>query len=189
MMKHTLFNTAVGCLAALSLAGCGGSGGGGGSSSGASGSSLISPGYNTVTLDGLMDDGKGYTFDLIRGGDCDLSFWNTALYEDHAWVEDYNGHWTERQLADGSFEIQVTGLTPAPESTTKAGCVITCNNPMVLRIPADEMARYRAGEVVTGTFASSPLTHKATARCRISTEGLHSASPALFRIYQSVELD
>ena len=174
----------LGCLAALSLAGCGGSGGGGGSSSASSGSSLISPGYNTVTLDGLMDDGKGYTFDLIRGGYCDLSFWNTALYEEHAWVEDYNGRWIERQLADGSFEIQVTGLTPAPESTTKAGCVITCNNPMILHIPAAEMARYRAGEVVTGFFDSSPLTHGAKARCYISTEGQHIASPTSLLIRQ-----
>lgn len=188
-MKHTLFNTAVGCLAALSLAACGGGSGGSDSSSASAGSSLLSPGYNIVTLDGLMDDGKGYTFDLIRGGYCDLSFWNTALYEDHAWVEDYYGRWTERQLADGSFEIQVTGLTPAPESTTKAGCVITCNNPMILRIPAAEMARYRAGKVVTGSFASSPLTHGAKARCYITTEGQHSASLALFRIYQSVEQD
>ncbi|MGN0811845.1 MAG: hypothetical protein ACI4PY_10165 [Akkermansia muciniphila] len=188
-MKHTLFNTAVGCLAALSLAACGGGSGGSDSSSASAGSSLLSPGYNIVTLDGLMDDGKGYTFDLIRGGECDLSFWNTALYEDHQWVEDYYGRWTERQLADGSFEIQVTGLTPEPESTTKAGCVITCNNPMILRIPAAEMARYRNGEEVTGSFASSPLTHGAKARCYITTEGQHSASPALFRIYQSVELD
>lgn len=181
----------LGCLAALSLAACGGGGGGDSSSgsSGSSGSSLLSPGYNIVTLDGLMDDRKGYTFDLIRGGECDLSFWNTALYEDHQWVEDYYGRWTEHQLADGSFEIQVTGLTPAPESTTKAGCVITCNNPMILRIPAAEMARYRDGEVVTGSFDSSPLTHGAKARCYITTEGQHSASPALFRIYQSVELD
>ena len=177
----------MGCLAALSLADCGGGGGGGDSSSGSSGSSLLSPGYNIVTLDGLMDDRKGYTFDLIRGGECDLSFWNTALYEDHQWVEDYYGRWTERQLADGSFEIQVTGLTPAPESTTKAGCVITCNNPMILRIPAAEMARYRNGEEVTGSFDDEPLTHKAKKDCHITTEGQQSAaSPDSLRIRQAV---
>lgn len=86
----------MGCLAALSLAACGGGGGGGDSSSGSDGSSLLSPGYNIVTLGGQMDDGRGYTIDLIRGGECDLSFWNTALYEDHQWVEDYYGRWTER---------------------------------------------------------------------------------------------
>lgn len=132
-----------------------------------------------------MGDGKGYTFDLIRGGDCDLSFWNTDLYEGHAWVEDYERRWTERQLADGSFELQITGLTPAPESTTKAGCVITCNNPMILRILAAEMARYRDGEEVTGSFDSSPLTHGAKARCYITTEGQHIASPDSLRIQQA----
>ncbi|MCI7004533.1 MAG: hypothetical protein MR890_03835 [Akkermansia muciniphila] len=174
----------MGCLAALALAACGGGSGGSDSSSASAGSSLLSPGYNIVTLDGLMDDGKGYTFDLNRDGYCDLSFWNTALYEDHAWVEDYEGRWTERQLADGSFEIQVTGLIPAPESTTKAGCVITCNNPMILRIPAGEMARYRNGEEVTGSFDSSPLTHEAKNSCSITTEGQHSASPAPINIWQ-----
>ncbi len=147
----------LGCLAALSLAACGGGGGGSDSSSGSDGSSLLSPGYNIVTLDGLMDDGKGYTFDLIRGGECAVVFLGAYVDEYKGkLVEDYDGRWTERQLADGSFEIQVTGLTPAPESTTKAGCVITCNNPMILRIPAAEMARYRNGEVVTGSFDSSP---------------------------------
>ena len=136
-----------------------------------------------------MDDRKGYTFDLIRGGECDLSFWDTSLYEDHQWVEDYYGRWTERQLADGSFEVQVTGLTPAPESTTKAGCDITCNNPMTLRIPAGEMARYRNGEEVTGSFDSSPLTHGASGSCSITTEGQHSASPDLLGIYQSDGLE
>ncbi len=41
----------------------------------------------------------------------------------------------------------------------------------------------------SGSFGSSPLTHGAKARCYITTEGQHSASPALFRIYQSVEQD
>lgn len=188
MMKHTLFNMAVGCLAALSLAACGG-GGGSDSSSASAGSSLLSPRYNIVNLGGQMNDGKIYSIDLIRGGKCRLSFWDAASSDDVNAIEGYVGCWTERQSADGSFEIQVTGLTPAPESTTKAGCVITCNNPMILRIPAAEMARYRDGEVVTGSFDSSPLTHGAKARCYITTEGQHSASPALFRIYQSVELD
>ncbi len=48
----------------------------------------------------------------------------------------------------------------------------------------------RDGEVVTGcSFYSSPPTHEAKKDCYITTEGQHSASPDLFRIYQSVELD
>lgn len=165
MMKHTLFNMAVGCLAALSLAACGG---GGGSSSGSDGSSLLSPGYNVVRLLGRMDEKNFYTINLNRGGECLLSFWDASGQVS----EDYVGRWTERQLADGSFEIQVTGLP-----TTDVGCVIRCNNPMILRIPADEMARYRNGEVVTGSFDSSPLTHTAKAGCHITTEEQLSASP------------
>ena len=186
MMKHTLFNTMLGCLAALSLAACGGGGGGGDSSSASAGSSLLSPGYNKVNLDGQMDDKKIYRIDLIRGGECRLSFWDAASAEAVIAIEGYVGCWTERQSADGSFEIQITGLTPAPESTTNAGCVITCNNPMILRIPADEMARYRNGELVAGcSFDASPLTHEATTGCHITTEGQHSASRTLLAICQS----
>ena len=189
MMKHTLFNMAVGCLAALSLAACGG-GGGSDSSSASAGSSLLSPRYNIVNLGGQMNDGKIYSIDLIRGGKCRLSFWDAASADAVSAIERYVGCWTERQSSVGSFEIQITGLTPAPESTTDVGCVITCNNPMILRIPADKMAHYRAGKPVAGcSFASSPLTHEAKEGCHITTKGQHSASSALFRIYQSVELD
>ncbi|MCI6981504.1 MAG: hypothetical protein MR894_04770 [Akkermansia muciniphila] len=179
MMKHTLFNMAVGCLAALSLAACGG-GGGSDSSSASAGSSLLSPGYNAVLLGGQMGDGNLYTIDLNRGGECCIRFWDAATYEEADVSEDYEGRWTERQLADGSFEIQITGLP-----TTDVGCDITCNNPMTLRIPAGEMAHYRAGEVVTGSFDSSPLTHGASGSCYITTEGQHSASPAPINICQS----
>ena len=182
MMKHTLFNTMLGCLAALSLAACGGGGGGGDSSSASAGSSLLSPGYNKVNLGGQMDDEKIYSIDLIRGGECRLSFWDAASADAVSAIEGYVGCWTERQSADGSFKIQID------LPTTDVGCDITCNNPMILRIPAAEMTRYRNGEEVTGSFDSSPLTHGASGSCSITT-GQHSASPALFRIYQSVELD
>ncbi len=176
MMKHTLFNTMLGCLAALSLAACGG-GGGSDSSSASSGSSLLSPGYDTVLLDGQMDDGKLYTIDLIRGGECCIRFWDADTYEEADDSEDYEGRWTELQSADGSFKIQID------LPTTDVGCDITCNNPMTLRIPADEMARYRNGEEVTGSFDSSPLTHGASGSCSITT-GQHSASPAPINIWQ-----
>ncbi len=180
MMKHTLFNTMLGCLAALSLAACGGGGGGSDSTSASDGSSLLSPGYDTVLLDGQMDDGKLYTIDLIRGGECCIRFWDADTYEEAYDSEDYEGRWTELQSADGSFKIQID------LPTTNVGCVITCNNPMILRIPAGEMARYRNGEVVAGcSFDSSPLTHEATAGCYITTEGQHSASPTLLAICQS----
>lgn len=45
------------------------------------------------------------------------------------------------------------------------------------------------GEVVTGSFASSPLTHIAKAGCHITTEGQHSASPPLLGICQSDGLE
>ena len=46
-MKRTLFNTMMGCLAALSLAGCGGSG----SSSSGPSESLISEGFDGVAIE------------------------------------------------------------------------------------------------------------------------------------------
>ncbi|MCI7004279.1 MAG: hypothetical protein MR890_02545 [Akkermansia muciniphila] len=113
-----------------------------------------------------------------------LSFWDADTYEDADVSEDYVGRWTERQLADGSFEIQITGLTPPSESTTNVDCVIAYNNTMILRIPAGEMAHYRVGEVVTGSFDSSPLTHIAKAGCHITTVGQHIASPTSLLIRQ-----
>ncbi|MDD6814417.1 MAG: hypothetical protein ACI4PY_02425 [Akkermansia muciniphila] len=41
----------------------------------------------------------------------------------------------------------------------------------------------------SGSFGSSPLTHEATAGCRITTEGQHSASRTLLAICQSDGLE
>ncbi len=154
-MKRTLFNTMMGCLAALSLAGCGGSGGG---SSSVPTESLISEGFDwmEVTVDATSVR-YGYKFYFYPNGDCEfyLKDGNGAKHhvDEAKWVATYQGN--------GVFRISISGgaLTTTPNITAgQENCTISFEQQIELNIP--NMERYRDGKVVNDAhFTSAPFTH------------------------------
>ena len=92
----------MGCLAALSLAGCGGSGGG---SSTVPSESLISEGYHGVFLGSVEDSKVGYLCTLKSDGTCTFYPHKRPDY----FI--FRGRWTEKFLGDGKFQITFDGVT------------------------------------------------------------------------------
>ena len=153
-MKRTLFNTMMGCLAALSLAGCGGSDSGGGSSTVPS-ESLISEGYHLV----LSSDDPGKVSYL-----CTLKSDGKCLFYPHG-TEDmgfsFNGSWTETFLGGGKFRITFSVFSKASDSLD---CKITFTQEITLTIK--DMSAYRAAQApVEGYFDQAPFTHEAGTEC------------------------
>ncbi|MGN0811253.1 MAG: hypothetical protein ACI4PY_07110 [Akkermansia muciniphila] len=173
-MKRTLFNTMMGCLAALSLAGCGGSGS---SSSGPSASSgpsesLISEGFEGVGIDAGVATSGGQSPSLVYA----LALYSSPqtyrlklpnaedkLKYDH----EVTGTWSAKSLGNGEFELWLG-------DTSDKGCTISGRS-VVLTI--DDMEKYRAGKGSMATLSMAPFTHDKTDQCGYScnTEGIQSA--------------
>ena len=141
----------MGCLAALSLAGCGDSGGG---SSTVPSERLISEGYHLVLL---SDDSGKVSYACILESD------GTCLFHTHAKEQGDNpkfhftGSWSEEYLGDGEFRITFSNVSPT------GTCKITCTRENTLTIT--NMSAYRAGQPVTASFDQAPFTHEAGTNC------------------------
>lgn len=154
-MKRTLFNTMMGCFAALSLAGCGSSGGGSGS-----GGSSDSGGDPSWASDSLLIEGTGGVGIEESGG----SYYLSLLSSRTCWINDYKsgasfqGEWSAQPTGKGKFEITISGLGSSV-TDTKCTCTIKVEPQIVLTIPADKWDAYREGTEVSATLDRLPFTH------------------------------
>ena len=152
----------MGCLAALSLAGCGGSGSGGsGASSSGPSESLISEGYSSVHLQ--ASSGKySYYYVLNSDGTC-------LFYPHYAKPYTFKGRWTAEFLGagetpeSGKFKITFGAFSPATGSL-ELKCTIDHTSEITLTI--DDMIAYRAATApVDASFDRVPYTHTAGDDC------------------------
>ena len=141
----------MGCLAALSLAGCGDSGGG---SSTVPSESLISEGYHSVFLLSADVNSKvSYLCSLKSDGTCTFSL---HKQEDFSFV----GSWREKFLGDGKFQITFDGVS-LDKNTQNWDCDITFT-PGPITLTITDMSKYRAAQyLVAASFDQAPFTHKA----------------------------
>ena len=144
----------MGCLAALSLAGCGDSGGG---SSTVPSESLISEGYHLVLF---SDDPSkvSYICTLKSDGKC--------LFYPHG-TEDmgiiFTGRWSEESLGGEKFRITFSGFSKT-DDPFNLNCEITFTQEITLTIK--DMSAYRAAQApVEGYFDQAPFTHEAGTEC------------------------
>ena len=145
----------MGCLAALSLAGCGGSGGG---SSTVPSESLISEGYHLVLL---SDDSNKVSYACILESDGKCLFYPHAVEQGNNPDFSVTGSWKEEFSGDGEFRITFSGSSKARASLD---CGITFTQETItLTIP--NMRAYRAGQQVAASFDQAPFTHKPGTNC------------------------
>ena len=143
----------MGCLAALSLAGCGDSGGG---SSIVPSESLISEGYHGVLLGSVEDSKVGYLCTLKSDGTCTFYPHKRPDY----FI--FRGRWTEKFLGDGKFQITFDGVS-LDKNTQNWNCDITFT-PGPITLTITDMRAYRAAQyLVDASFDQAPFTHKAEA--------------------------
>ncbi len=155
-MKRTLFNTMMGCLAALALAGCGGSG----SSSSGPSESLISEGFEGVVIElgvstsgGTLWDTAVYALVLDSSGQrCTLILPKKEGGTKNPYHK-VTGTWSAKSLGNGKFEIWLGYTSDQSECTIHGGTV-------ELTIDNDYMAKYRAGEYALATLDKMPFTHE-----------------------------
>ena len=156
-MKRTLFNTMMGCLAALSLAGCGGSDSGGGSSTVPS-ERLISEGYRLVLRSNESGDKVSYAYVLESDGKC--------LFSPHE-TEDmdiiFTGRWSEESLGGEKFRITFSDFSKTGDPLNLNCEIDFTTGPITLTIT--DMSAYRAGQPVTASFDQAPFTHEAGTNC------------------------
>ena len=144
----------MGCLAALSLAGCGGSGGGSGGGSDAGGDS-------SWASDSLLIDGTGGVKITESGG----SYYLSLLSYGMCWINDeksgaeFQGQWSAQPTGKGKFLITISDLTTS-SGPTQCTCTIAVASPIELTIPADKWDAYRNREdVSSATLNRPPFTH------------------------------
>lgn len=157
-MKSTLFNIMLGCLAALSLAGCGNSSKGDGHSSSSSVPGLLNSGSTSVTLQGTMGNTYLYTIRLERTGDCLISTMGDVDTFMGAW-QDFKGSWKDMTDSTNSFKIQFIGPFEAV-GFAPPNVGITTVDTVELRLPEGALENYRSDNVVTGaSFNVAPFTY------------------------------
>ena len=162
-MKRTLFNTMMGCLAALSLAGCGGSG----SSSSGPSESLISEGFDGVAIEvGVATSGGQSPSAYALGLDSSDQTFNLYLLKPGASSDstsliyhEVTGTWSAKSLGNGKFEIWL-GYT-----SDQSGCAISARS-FVLTI--DNMEEYRTGVKTGATLDKAPFIHDKAGNCGYS---------------------
>ena len=162
-MKRTLFNTMMGCLAALSLAGCGGSDSGGGSSTVPS-ESLISEGYSLVQLS-YHPDGDGDTraniYRLWADGTC-------QFIPHYPYEISFKGRWEAKYLGPGdtpgSGKFLITFYGVSKDVNSKSWDCVDIPSTQEITLNITDMSKYRAGwNSVAASFDKAPFTHKAEA--------------------------
>ena len=147
-MKSTLFNTILGCLAALSLAGCGNSSKGDGQSSSSSVPGLLSPGNDAVTLSGMMSNTirEYYTIKLERTGKCTINVMGVT----------YSGQWQDLTESSDCFKISFVGSFEGGIS----GRSLNPADSVELHLPEGGVTNYRGGMPVSDAwFSVEPFTY------------------------------
>lgn len=150
-MKRTLFNTMMGCLAALSLAGCGGS-----DSSTVPSESLISEGYYLALV---SDDDIGkvpYSCYLLSDGTC-------RFYPHAILGFSFKGSWSAEFLGEGKFRITFSNFSKN-DTSSYLDCEITFT-PGPITLTITNMSAYRAGQRVAASFDKAPFNHTAGTEC------------------------
>ena len=140
----------MGCLAALSLAGCGGSGAGGSgaSSSGPSESLIIGAGYCME----LKSPTSGYTFRLSPNKSCELSIRSSEGNLLHV----LEGTWSVESKGNGKFELSLTNFTDS--INPKPDCTISVTPSVNLTI-FDYSKYCEREQEVDAKFDLAPFTH------------------------------
>ena len=156
----------MGCLAVLSLAGCGGSGGSEGSGGGSSEApvSLIGEGFNRVRFECKQDsvdpDPKAYSLELLEKGQYCLLYIQLGGVVKHTG----EGTWSAEYQGNGNFKINLENI----KFPYAAPCTVKVASSLVVNIP--DMQTYQSGGAVSGaSFTSSPFTHTASG-CGCSTQ-------------------
>ena len=148
-MKSRLFNIMLGCLAALSLAGCGGHNNddaGSPSSTSSSNPGLLNPGSARVTLEGKMVNASDYCIDLKKDGSCIISV---------DYRREFRGSWQALTTEDTeAFMIKLVG----PFTSDSSDFWITPADTVKLSFPGGGLEAYRAGNPVSDAcFDKSPF--------------------------------
>ncbi len=143
----------MGCLAALSLAGCGDSGGG---SSTVPSERLISEGYSTVKLSSDESGKVSYGCILESNGMC-------LFFPVRPSSFCFKGRWTEEFLGDGKFLITFGDFSPLVTSANWKCTIDFTPGPITLTIT--NMSAYRAAQEVSASFDKAPFTHTAGDDC------------------------
>ncbi|MCI7698249.1 MAG: hypothetical protein MSQ05_02510 [Akkermansia sp.] len=157
-MKSTLFNTMLGCLAALSLAGCGGHNNDDAASSSSSSSSsvsgLLNPDDTYVKIVGEMSDLNTYDIRLYNNGNCTIRI--TDVSNTVSFYAFY-GKWEDMTDSTEAFMIAFV----KPFVTTAQNASVEPADTVRLTFPEGAMESYRAGhEVFNASFDKSPFTYK-----------------------------
>ena len=162
----------MGCLAALSLAGCGGSG----SSSSGPSESLISEGFEGVAIEvGVATSSSQSPSAYLLGLDSSDQTFELFLLQPGASSDatpliyhEVTGTWSAKSLGNGKFEIWLG------DASDQSGCTISARS-FVLTI--GNMEEYRTGVKTGATLDKAPFTHDKTDQCVYScnTEGIQSA--------------
>ena len=149
----------MGCLAALSLAGCGGSG----SSSSGPSESLISEGFEGVGFDAFVvpSDSSGYSYSYAYALELRSSYqtFTLSLPKGNS-SHELTGTWSAKSLGNGKFELSLG-------DASDEGCKIT-GRTVVLTI--DDMETYRAGGETTAKLSMAPFTHEGSCSYSYKTE-------------------
>ena len=144
----------MGCLAALSLAGCGGSDSGGGSSTVPS-ERLISEGYRLVLRSDESGDKVSYVCALESDGKCLFS-----PHETEGMGIIFTGRWSEESLGGEKFRITFSGFSKTDDPLNLNCKIDFTTGPITLTIT--DMSAYRAAQApVEGSFDQAPFTHTA----------------------------
>lgn len=154
----------MGCLAALSLAGCGGSGSGGsGASSSGPSERLINEGYSSVVLNAFTS-GSTYYYTLKSDGTC-------KLWPHYPKDIRFEGRWTAEFLGAGetpeSGKFKITfGAFSLASDPLGSNCKIDHISEITLTIT--DMSAYRRAALndpVEAEFDKVPYTHQAGTGC------------------------
>lgn len=134
--------------AGLSFTGCG--------NSGSTGSTfeqvpLIGEDYACAYFEGA-NSGNTLGIDIVLQHDGTL--WITIITGGQD--ESFSGSGRATQLPDNTYQIEISDLSPIRPCT----CGMTCNGPLVLTIPADQLEDYRKGQEVTGATLYVDFTHE-----------------------------
>ena len=139
----------LGCLAALSLAGCGNSSKGEGHSSSSSVSGLLNPGSDAVTLSGMMINTiirDQYTIKLERTGKCTINVMGVT----------YSGQWQDLTESSDCFKISFVG----PFEGGISGRSLNPADSVELHLPEGGVSNYRDGMPVSDAwFSVEPFTY------------------------------
>ncbi|MGN0821372.1 MAG: hypothetical protein ACI4OX_06310 [Akkermansia sp.] len=142
---------------------------------------LIGDNYLYVNVQFPTDDGNNTGIDIVlnRSGEFSLRIMN----EIESKYEDFSGSWRATQSSNNTYQIELSNIRAKDGCT----CDMTCNAPLILTIPEDNLEDYRQGQLV---FAPNLLkvnfSHTPSSSCKITngTQAIQSQGVKLGYIKQ-----